>query len=483
MKLKKIIKHIQNIEVKGSKDIEVTGITSNSKTVVPGNLFIAKKGITCDGSQFIDEAIEAGASAILTDMYNPFLAKNVVQLISKNISFLEGEIANVFYDDPSKSLFTVGVTGTSGKTTTTYMIRYLCEKLIGNTGLIGTVEWIVGNQYFPSTMTTPDIITNLKLMRDMRDSGSQACVMEVSSHALVQRRVDTIDFDVAVFTNLSRDHLDYHKDMEDYASAKARLFYLLKDDSKTAVLNADSEWTPVVAKDIRAKKITYGITNLADVTAQDILLSGQGTKFTVCYKEEKLSFSSPLIGLFNVYNLLAAISVGLSKNFSLGKVVEVLSSFHEVPGRLQRVANSRGLDIFVDYSHKPDALENVLKTLNHIKKNKLICLFGCGGDRDQGKRSIMGEIGDKFSDELIITSDNPRSEDPLEIINQILSGVQDLSKVIVEPDRKLAINLAVKKMSKGDILLIAGKGHETYQIFSNSKVKFDDRMIAQESCK
>lgn len=482
MKLKRLLKNLQGIEVKGSKDVEITGLSSNSKTVAPGNLFIAKKGLTTDGSQFIGEAIDAGAAAILTDMYNPFLKKDVVQLITKNINDFEGTLAHIFYGEPSQDLFMVGITGTSGKTTTSYMVRHILQKLVGPVGLIGTVEWIIGEQVLPSIMTTPDVITNHKLLCEMEQKGCKAAVMEVSSHALVQSRVNNIDFDVAIFTNLSQDHLDYHKDMQDYGSAKSLLFASLQDPSKTAVVNADSEWSDLMVKNTKAKIIRYGIDHAADLKAEDLALSEEGTRFTVLYQDQKEPFLLRLIGKFNVYNALAAISVALAKGFPLKKILEALATFSDVPGRLQRVINSKGLHIFVDYSHKPDALQKVLITLQQLKKGKLICLFGCGGNRDVGKRPLMGEIAERLSDEVVITSDNPRLEEPLAIIQQILDGIKAPAKVLVEPDRRLAIEKAVRRMGKDDILLIAGKGHETYQIFSHGKIDFDDRLIAQQCC-
>ncbi|MCX6991165.1 MAG: UDP-N-acetylmuramoyl-L-alanyl-D-glutamate--2,6-diaminopimelate ligase [Chlamydiae bacterium] len=482
MRLKRLLKNLEGIDVKGSKEIEITGLSSNSKTVAPGNLFIAKKGLSSDGSEFIQEAIDAGASAILTDMYNPFLKKDVVQLITKSVKPLESKIADLFFEEPSKELFAVGVTGTSGKTTTSYMIRHMLQKLLGPVGLIGTVEWIIGRQHLPSTMTTPDVITNHKLLREMLEQGCRAAVMEVSSHALTQGRVDHIDFDIAVFTNLSQDHLDYHKDMQEYAEAKALVFSSLKTPSKWAVVNADSPWSSIMIQNTRGSIFRYGIENSADLSASKIELSEAGMKFTVIYKGESLPFFSRVIGRFNVYNFLAAMSVGLLKGYPLKKVIASLSSFTEVPGRLQQVINPKGLHIFVDYSHKPDALENVLMTLSELKKGNLICLFGCGGDRDRGKRPLMGSIAERLSDVVVITSDNPRSEDPLSIIQEILQGIKEPSSILIEPDRRLAIEKAIGRMKPEDILLIAGKGHETYQVTAQGKIDFDDRLIAQGYC-
>ena len=482
MRLKRLLKNLEGIDVKGSKEIDITGLTSNSKTVAPGNLFIAKRGFSSDGSEFTQEAIDAGASAILTDMYNPFLNRDVVQLIAKSIRPLESELANLFFGEPSKDLFVVGVTGTSGKTTTSYMIRHSLEKLLGPVGLIGTVEWIVGNQHLPSTMTTPDVITNHKLLREMKEGDCTACVMEVSSHGLTQGRVDHIDFDVAVFTNLSQDHLDYHKDMHEYAEAKALLFSSLTSSSKWAVINGDSVWSSIMIQNTKGSIFRYGIESSADLTASNIELSEEGMKFDVSYKGEKLPFSSQVIGRFNVYNFLAAMSASLLKGFSLKKVLASLSTFSQVPGRLQQVENDKGLHIFVDYSHKPDALENVLMTLSELKKGRLICLFGCGGDRDRGKRPLMGSIAERLSDVVVLTSDNPRSEDPIEIIQEILQGIKQPSSIYIEPDRRIAIEKTVSSMKPEDILLIAGKGHETYQVTAQGKIDFDDRLVAQGCC-
>jgi UDP-N-acetylmuramoyl-L-alanyl-D-glutamate--2,6-diaminopimelate ligase len=483
MKLKHLLKNLENIEVKGSKHVDITGLSSNSKTIVPGNLFVAKKGFSSDGAVYIDEAIASGAAAVITDVYNPFLQKDVAQVITPNVKLLEGVLADRFYGSPSTQLFMVGVTGTSGKTTTTFMIRDMMEKLHSKCGLIGTVEWVVGDQVLPSTMTTPDVITNHKLLKEMLDHKCNAAVMEVSSHALTQLRVDRIDFDVAVFTNLSRDHLDYHKDMEEYAKAKALLFSSLQDPKKIAVINADSEYAEHMTASTKATIIRYGVHSSADLYASDIELSALGVRFNVKYKGKSYPFVSSLIGHFNVYNLLACMGVGIAKGFSLEDIIQALTTFSEVPGRLQKVPNTKGYHIFVDYSHKPDALENVLKALLQFKKGRLICLFGCGGNRDAGKRPLMGKIAQMFSDEVFITTDNPRSEDPLQIIHDILQGIENRSKVLVEPDRREAIKKAISRMKEEDILLIAGKGHETYQIFSFGVEDFDDLLVAQQYCK
>ena len=486
LKLKKLFKDIPVKEIKGSKEVEITGLCSNSKLVAPGNLFLAKKGLTHDGSRFIPDAINAGAAAVLTDIYNPFLT-DIVQIVHPDVAKVEAELAAQFYNHPTDALFLVGITGTNGKTTTSYLIKHLLDYFKDPCGLIGTIEWIVGKNVFPSTLTTSDLITNYKLLYEMGANGCKSAVMEVSSHALDQGRVSAIEFDVAVFTNLTQDHLDYHHTMEHYAESKAKLFSSLLPSSrkpfvKTAVVNTDSPWADLILKECKAQKITYGISSAADLTAKNIQLNSQGMQFVVCYQGKETPFCCPLIGRYNVYNCLAAIAVLLSRDFPLEKILKALGSFSQVAGRLERVSNPQGLNIFVDYAHTDDALKNVLATLHEIKQGKIITVFGCGGNRDVGKRPKMAAAAEAFSDEVIVTSDNPRNEDPLEIIQQILPGFSNQKAPTVIPDRTEAIFEAVRRAGKEDIVLIAGKGHETYQIFAQKTIHFDDRIVAQQAC-
>ncbi len=487
VKLKKLLKNIPVQSIKGSKDIEISGLCSNSKLVAPGNLFIAKKGLTHDGARFIPDAIAAGAAAILTDLYDPFIS-NVVQIIHPDVASIEAAIAKEFFGHPSSKLFLIGITGTNGKTTTSYLIRHLLERNREPCGLIGTIEWIVGQHVFPSGLTTPDVLQNYKLFHDMVAAGCKNCVMEVSSHALDQERIRSIEFDVAVFTNLTQDHLDYHKTMEEYAKAKTKLFSQLnpqgeKPFAKWAIVNADSDSWMQMISECSANVLTYGIKKPSDLRADQIQLSASGLKFQVSYRGETLPFSSSLIGRFNVYNLLAAMGVGLARGFSLKKILEALRTFTAVPGRLERVPNDKGMNIFVDYAHTDDALFNVLNTLNELKKGRLITVFGCGGNRDASKRPKMGAVVEALSDLSIITSDNPRHEDPEEIIRQILAGLKHPGQAQVIVDREEAIRKAVHIASPNDIVLIAGKGHENYQIFSHQTIAFDDRTVALEACK
>ncbi len=476
VKLKKLLKNVPVQMVKGSKEIEITGITSNSKWVAPGNLFIAKKGITHDGARFIPDAVAAGAAAIVTDLYDPFYP-HVVQIITSDIAAVEALIAKEFYEHADDELFLIGITGTNGKTTTSYLIRHLLEQNNEKCGLIGTVEWIAGNHIFPADNTTPDVLTNYKLFHEMRKSECKACVMEVSSHALDQGRVQGIEFDIGIFTNLTHEHLDYHKTMDEYASAKKKMFSHLKPDA-VAIVNADSPYAEQMIADCRAQIFRLGV----DLSASQVELTSEGMRCQVNYKQKTYPFHSPLIGRFNIDNLLAAAAVGITRDYPIEEILVCLSTYSKIPGRLERVPNPKGLNIFVDYAHKLDALINVLNTLQEIKKGRIITVFGCGGNRDLAKRPLMGAAAESLSDVAIVTSDNPRNEDPLEIIRQILGGFKDVRRALVIPDRTEAIHRAVQMASPDDIVLIAGKGHETYQVFSNQKIDFDDREIALEAC-
>jgi len=474
MKLKKLIKDIEGIEVRGSKEIEITGVSANSRSVSPGNLFVARK------SEHIAEAVNSGASAILTDLYDPSF-KDIAQIICKDIKKVEPLIAAAFHDYPSEKLAMVGVTGTSGKTSVSYYVKHLLEKLKGPAGLIGTVEYQVGNTKYPATHTTPDVTRVHKLLREMVDAKLTSAVMEVSSHALDQERVKGVHFDTAVFTNLSSEHLDYHKDIDEYASAKEKLFHMLElsKKEKTAIVNADDPWSHAMLHRYKGPLLTYGIKNHADVRAVAITQSEDKIHFIAVYRGINCKATLPKGCRFSIYNFLAAIAVGLSKGFSLKECVAALETPPIVPGRLESVENRLGISVLVDYSHKPGALETVLQSLLEIKKRRIIVLFGCGGDRDPYKRPMMASIAEKYADKVIVTSDNPRTEDPLAIIDAITKGFQK-NTYIVEPDRKKAIELALEEAEKDDIVLIAGKGHENTQIFANQSVPFDDRLIAKE---
>ena len=486
MRLKKLIKDIPLKEIKGSKEIVVTGICSNSKLVAPGNLFVAKKGRLDDGAQYIEEAIDAGSNAILTDIYNPSL-KHITQLIHPDVAKIESLLAANYYQFPSDELFMIGITGTNGKTTTSFLVKHLQDNLNSSCGLIGTIEYIIGKNRYQATRTTPDVISNHKMLKEMLMQDCKSAVMEVTSHALDQGRAEYIDFDVAIFTNLTLDHLDYHGTMENYCLVKQKLFNDLNPKKtkgchkylKTAIVNKDSPWMDKIIENCKAKIITYGIDSEADLRATNIVLSSTGTTFHLSYKEQEVLCKSPLVGRFNVYNILAAIGVGLVRNEPLKKIVEILSTFPAIPGRLEPVKNEAGLHVFVDFAHTDDALVNVLDCLQEFKTGKIITIFGCGGDRDRLKRPKMAKVAEELSDYCIVTSDNPRSEDPLKICEEISSGFSnDRWEIVV--DRKDAIKKAIELAQASDIILIAGKGHETYQIFAHKTIEFDDKKVSLE---
>ncbi len=487
MKLKKLFKDIPFQVFKGSKEVEVTGVCSNSRLVSPGNLFIARKGRTDDGNRYILEAVSAGAAAVVTDIYDPTL-KGIVQIIHPDVSSIEGSIAANYYQFPSSELFLVGITGTNGKTTTAFQVKHVLEHLGMPCGLMGTIEHIIGSHRYKASRTTPDVATNHKLLREMVLQGLKGGVMEVTSHALDQGRVDFIEYDVAIFTNLSLDHLDYHQTMENYCIAKKKLFESFSIDkskkkfAKTAVVNVDNPWHKQIVEGCFANVITYGITNHADVLATDVHLTPECTHMRIKYLGQSIPCQIPLVGRFNVYNCLAAIAVGLSQGHSLEKLVEIMKTFPYVVGRMERVSNALGLKIYVDFAHSDDALCNVLECLKEVNKGRIITVFGCGGERDQTKRAKMGAVAEKMSDFTIVTSDNPRSEDPAAICKQIQQGFTHAHSHIVEIDRRAAILKAIEMAQPDDLILIAGKGHETQQIFAHKTVEFDDCKVAAQLC-
>lgn len=483
MKLKKLIKDIPFKTIKGPSlkvlnEVEITGLTSNSKLVCPGHLFIAKTGTRDDGVHYIPEAILAGANAILTDIYDPSFP-GVVQLIHPDVKGIEPKLAAQFYENPSLELFMVGVTGTNGKTTTTFMVKHLLDAFEPKCGLIGTIEYIIGESRYPATRTTPDVISNHKMLRDMITHGSKSAVMEVTSHGLHQNRVAYIEFDTAVFTNLTPEHLDYHPSMEAYAAVKRELFLGLKPE-KTALFNADSEWTPFMKEGCRARVLTYGLESPADFKGENVHLSAKGTTFDLLFEGKKYAVFTPMVGRFNVYNTLAAIGVLTTKGIELEAILEALSRFSGVPGRLEPVPNPDNRKIFVDFAHTQDALKNVIETLRELTTGKIWVVFGCGGERDRVKRPHMARTVEIYADYAIVTNDNPRSEDPEQIIAEVVKGFTE-SRYEVIPDRKSAIEAVLKRAGKEDIILIAGKGHEPYQIFAHKTVEFDDRKVALEA--
>lgn len=471
--LKKLVDGITGLTVKGSKEIEITGLCVNSKEAASGNLFVVRRGKNFDGAKYVEEALAAGAVAILSDLYNPFL--NVTQLIHEDPAYVEALLADRFYRSPSKHLRLIGITGTSGKTTSTYIIKHILDSAHISCGLMGSIERIVGDNHFPSNLNTPELIVTQKLLSEMVNAGQKAAVMEVSSHGLDQGRVRGIDYSIALFTNFTQDHLDYHQTMEEYKAAKLKLFQSLTED-KVAIINVDDPEANYFQS--RAKRFTFGIKNPADLTACEIELTPRSLSFTAKTKDQSARISCALIGRFNVYNLLGGLAVGMQFGLSLEQMAHSLKSLKRVVGRLCPVPTRLPTSVFVDHSHKEDALANVLSTLQELKQGRIITVFGCGGDRDKSKRPKMGRVAEELSDLVVVTSDNPRTEDPDAIAREILQGMKKTP--IVELSRRKAIEKALSLAGPQDIVLIAGKGHEKVQIFSNFTQPFDDFIVAQE---
>lgn len=482
MRLKNLIKNLPPIEVIGSREIEISNITANSRLVVPGSLFIAKRGSAFDGNKFVPEAIDSGAVCVLSDLYDPSL--QVTQLVTPDVHTVEAFVAAAFWQWPEKELMMVGVTGTSGKTTTTYIVRHLFSHVGISSGLIGTVAYIAGDRQCEAPNTTPDVVTNHRLLRDVIRSGGKACVMEVSSHALDQGRVAQIGFDTAIFTNLSHEHLDYHATMEAYAHAKNRLFRSLGEGGKAdtlAIANSQDPWVQTVLEGTKATIITYAIDAPADVMASHLRFTSTSTSFTLTHGGSSVEVVLPLAGRYNVANAIAAASAFLGRGYSLKTIAEGLATVQSPPGRLERVANGANLTVYVDYAHKVDALRKVLVTLREGTSGRLITVFGCGGDRDRAKRPLMARASEELSDITIVTSDNPRSEDPHAIIQEICTGFTRQGHR-VHVDRREAIAEAIRLATPDDVVLIAGKGHEKYQIFAHGTVPFDDCQVVAECC-
>lgn len=473
-KLKKLFENIPNVEIKGSKELKINGICIDSRCAFPKSLFIARKGKNFDGADFIKEAVSSGSVAVLTDMYNPFL-KNTVQIIHKNVEDIIQEVAARYYDFPSKELFMIGLVGTNGKTTTNYLIYHILNVCKKPCGLIGTIEYILGENKIFSSLTTPDSVLCQKFLKEMVLNKKEACSMEVSSHAIDQKREKNIDFNIGIFTNISKDHLDYHRTFENYVLTKKKFFDSLKEDD-ICLANLDSLFFSEITKDVKAKIFSYSIKKRADFMAQNIKISLDSIEFIFCYKDIKEKIKIPnLIGEFNVLNALASIAAAILYGLDIKEIKKSFLSFKGVKGRCQRI-ESKKVDFFIDFAHSENGLKNILKTLNVLKKARIITVFGCGGNRDKEKRAKMGKIASLYSDLSIITTDNPRNEDPKDIINDIIKGFEK-NNFIVSIDRYEAIKKAYLLATEKDIILVAGKGHETTQIFANKTVEFDDSKV------
>jgi len=493
MKLGQILKGLSHFELRGDPSLEIAGMTYDSRQVRPGHLFVAIRGHHADGHGFIEKAVKKGAVAVAAEKLKGREAKVSTIVVPDSRKALS-KLALAFYANPFKNTPVIGVTGTNGKTTTTYLLESMIKAAGGKPGVLGTVNYRYSEKKIPAPVTTPESLDLIQFSREMVDDGVTHIVMEVSSHALDQGRTQDCPFNVAVFTNLSRDHLDYHTTMDEYFAAKSRLFKELPVDhagrKSSAVINLDDPRGKDLVAMTRAAIFAYGLGKECQVSADSIHMNGNGLTFRLRTSVGERVVQSPLIGDFNVYNMLAAAGAGIALNLPFEAVVQGIEALKSVPGRLERVENRKGLTLVVDYSHTPDALLKAMTSLKPYVKNRLITVFGCGGDRDRGKRYDMGRLAGEHSDVAFITSDNPRTEDPLSIVKEIEKGMLDsgLKKgggnthpgkgYFLEVDRRQAIRKAVAMAEKSDVVLIAGKGHEDYQVIGSERRPFSDQVEA-----
>jgi UDP-N-acetylmuramoyl-L-alanyl-D-glutamate--2,6-diaminopimelate ligase len=486
MELKELLTYLGNYELDIEANPEINSIEQDSRKAGEGCLFVCIEGFISDGHDFAEQAAKNGAAAILAEK-DINLNASIPVITVKDTKRAMAILADAFYGHPTQKLHLIGITGTNGKTTTSHLIEKVFRDAGKNTGMIGTIEMKIKEKSYKVSNTTPDSLFLQNAFFQMTEEKVDVAVMEVSSHALDQGRVRGCDFDIAVFTNLTQDHLDYHKNMEEYQFSKSLLFSQMgnayyKADRKVAVLNNDDPASLMFERVTSAQVISYGIDNESDIRAKDISIGSKGTSFSLETPKGNRQVNLQLIGKFSVYNVLAAITTCLLSGLELDQIVRSLETVRGVPGRFEPVIEGQEFTVIVDYAHTPDSLENVLRTIKEFSKGKVIVVVGCGGDRDKTKRPLMAGIAVDLAEEAIFTSDNPRSEDPLQILKDMEEGV-DEGNYITIPDRKKAIEYAVGKAGAEDVILIAGKGHETYQIIGKDVFDFDDRIVAKEAIK
>lgn len=470
MKLQAILQGLEPLEVHADLSREITGICYDSRAVKPGNLFVAICGYDTDGHKYIPMALEKGAACVLCEKAP---AEGEYVLLSDTRRGLALAGAN-WYGNPAGEMTMIGITGTNGKTTTTYLVKHILEDCLGaKVGLVGTIQNMIGDEVLHTERTTPESLELQALFRHMADAGCTHVVMEVSSHALSLHRVDGVTFDVGVFTNLTQDHLDFHKTMEEYCRAKAMLFAR----SKVGAVNVDDPWAKEILAHATCPVITYSAKNQAALEATDIRLEPHHVAFTAHYQGTETACTLGIPGAFSVYNALSALSAALALGIAPEQAAASLATARGVKGRAEVVPTpGKDYTVLIDYSHTPDSLENILKTVREFARGRVIAVFGCGGDRDPIKRPIMGKIAADLADLVVVTSDNPRTEDPMAIIDQILVGIpKDQTPTTVIENRRQAIRWAMDNAQAGDVIVLAGKGHETYQEIGHEKFHLDER--------
>ncbi len=478
MYLKDLLAELPGVlETRGNMVMEIGALITDSREKNENGLFFCISGMRFDAHDFAGQAAENGCTALVVER---FLELELPQVRVENVRSAMAYIAAAFYGHPEREIRMVGVSGTKGKTTTSYLMKAILEKAGFKTGLIGTTGNLIGDKHIKSNMTTPDPIDLHRCLRQMRDEGVEAVSMEVSAHAIDMRRLDGVTFEAACYTNFSQDHLDYFGTMENYFQTKKSFF--LKGQVLNASLNADEETSEQIIDEIKIPYLTYGISAEADVFAREIEISENGVSFTIALRGlEEMEVDMHLTGMFNVYNALAAASLAMIMGIDRTAIKEGLESVKAVPGRVEMLDTQTPYRVILDYAHSPDALENVLKTVRAFTKNRLIALFGCGGDRDHGKRPIMGQIVGRLADFSILTSDNPRTEDPDAILRSIEQGMKKTKgEYVVIENRREAIRYALEMGREGDVIILAGKGNETYQDIMGVKRPFDEKVVVRE---
>jgi UDP-N-acetylmuramoyl-L-alanyl-D-glutamate--2,6-diaminopimelate ligase len=480
VRLLELLSGIKPVKAYGITDIEITGVAYDSRKVEPGNLFFCITGLKVDGHAYAKAALDRGAIAIVVERYLPEV--DLPQIVVDNSRKSMAHIASAYYGHPTRKIKLIGITGTNGKTTTAFMVEKIMRFAGYKTGLLGTIECRIGDEVLPVDRTTPESADLQYLFARMAESGVKAAVMEVSSHAIDLMRVEACEFDVVVYTNLSQDHLDYHGTMEEYFSVKKRIFDDTADCGVSHIINIDDEFGRRLEVHGGVNQIRYSVKEKVELNAAEIELRSDGSKFVLETREKAVPVTLKLPGVYNVSNALAAAGAASALGVDLETVRNGLEELDRVPGRFERVDCGQDYDIIVDYAHTPDSLEKILKAAKELTSGRLIAVFGCGGDRDRGKRSLMGRVAVELSDYVVVTSDNPRSEDPHRIIDDILEGIKGVNgasfKVVA--DRRKAIERAILEAEKGDFIVIAGKGHETGQEIAGRKTPFDDVLMVKE---
>ncbi len=491
MTLQELIQNLPVKETLGKMSTKICGITQDSRKVQKGFLFVAIQGYGQDGHRFIPEAIKNGAAALVVSE-NYEIGTTIPKVMVANSRKTLAQLAVRFYENPSEKMTMIGITGTNGKTTITYLLESILKEAGRNPAVLGTINYRYGGKVFSSENTTPESVDLQKLFSEMLKEGVTDVVMEISSHSLLMERVRGIEFDVAAFTNLSQDHLDFHLDLKNYFEAKLKLFTDFLSESpkkeRSAVINMEDSYSGDVLKKNTVRSVRVGLTGPYEVSAQFFNFSTEGIEARILIGSEVLTIRSPLLGLFNLENILVAVGIAYSLGIATETIRLGIEKVNCVPGRFEKIPNSRGLYVFVDYAHTPEALARVGECLRSFtKEGRVITVFGCGGDRDRSKRPMMGREASKFSDVIVVTSDNPRTEDPSRIIEEIVAGFQDTpfpeENIFQVIERKEALRQAIKMAKSGDLVLVAGKGHEDYQILGSKKIHFSDQEILRELLK